>query len=117
MPTLMLVKDVSDHQLLTPFKRRSEPRPRRSDYNRRRFLGWLRDEVAVLHALGMDYRRIAAQLDIEKHDVRAFSPKLKGKILRHNLSQRALHDRRFRPFYRGYARSDRQSARGKSVRR
>lgn len=48
---LTLAKDISDHQLLTPLKRRSEPQPRRSDYNRRRFLAWLRDEVAVLRSV------------------------------------------------------------------
>lgn len=90
MPMLTLAKDISDHQPLTPLKRRSESQPHRSDYNRRRFLAWLRDEVTILRALGMDHRRIAAQLDIEEHDVRVFSPKPKEKILRRNLPRRAV---------------------------
>ncbi|WP_347265043.1 hypothetical protein [Nitrobacter sp.] len=64
--------------------------PPQRDYNRRRFLSWLRDEVAILRTLGMDHRRIAAQLDIEEHDVQAFCPKPKEKILRRNLSRRAV---------------------------
>lgn len=87
---LTLVKDVSDHQDPTPPKHRSEPQPRRSDYNRRRFLAWLRDEVAVLCAVGLGVRDIAVRLDIEEHDVRVFSPKPKEKTLRRNLSRRAL---------------------------
>ncbi|GEC17488.1 hypothetical protein [Nitrobacter winogradskyi] len=38
----------------------------------------------------MDHRRIAAQLDIEEHDVRVFSPKPKEKLLRRNLPRRAI---------------------------
>ena len=41
--------------------------------------------MAVLRALGMDDRRIAAQLDLEKHDVRVFSPKPREIILRRNI--------------------------------
>lgn len=44
----------------------------------------------MLRALGMDQRRIVAQLDIEEHDVRVFSPQPKEKTLRRNLSHRAL---------------------------
>jgi hypothetical protein len=66
------------------------PSPRQRDYNRRRFLAWLRDEVAVLRALGMDHRRIAALLDIEEHDVRAFCPKPSEKAQRRNLPRRAI---------------------------
>lgn len=87
---LTLVKDISDRRHPTPLKRRLEPQPRRNDYNRRRFLALLHDEVAVLRALGMDHRRIAAQLDIEEHDVRVFSPQPREKTLRRNLSRRAL---------------------------
>jgi hypothetical protein len=64
--------------------------PRQRDYNRRRFLLWLRDEVAILRALGMDHRRIAAQLDIEEHDVRALCPKPSEKAPRRNLPGRAV---------------------------
>jgi hypothetical protein len=63
-------------------------RPR--DYNRRRFLSWLRDEVAILRAVGLDYGEIAAALDIEEHDVRAFCPKPREKILRRILPRRAV---------------------------
>lgn len=90
MPMLTLVKDISDCQHPTPLKRRSEPQPRRSDYNRRRFLGWLRDEVAILRAVGLDQGQIATVLDIEEHDVRAFCPKPRVKILRRNLPRRAI---------------------------
>jgi hypothetical protein len=64
--------------------------PRQHDYNRRRFLAWLRDEVAVLRALGMDHRRIAAVLDIEEQDVRAFCPNPSEKAPRRNLPRRAI---------------------------
>jgi hypothetical protein len=67
LPMLTLVKDDLSVQQDSP--------PPQRDYNRRRFLSWLRDEVAILRTLGMDHRRIAAQLDIEEHDVRAFRPK------------------------------------------
>lgn len=87
---LTLVKDTSDRQFLSPPKRRSKPSPRRSEYNRRRFLAWLRDEVAVLRAVGLDHGQIATLLDIEEHDVRAFCPKPREKILRRNLPHRAV---------------------------
>ena len=79
---LTLVKDDLSVQPNSP--------PRQREYNRRRFLAWLRDEVAVLRALGMDYRRIAALLDIEEHDVRAFCPKPSEKAPRRNLPRRAV---------------------------
>ncbi|WP_319798722.1 hypothetical protein [Nitrobacter sp.] len=41
--------------------------------------------MAVLRALNVDHRRIAAQLDLEKHDVRVFSPKPREIILRRNI--------------------------------
>ena len=88
MLTLVKDADVPVQQDSQPPERRSRSTPRESNYNRRRFLGWLRDEVAILRALGMDHRRIAAQLDIEEHDVRAFCPK--PKVLRRNLSRRAI---------------------------
>lgn len=79
---LTLVKDdLSVQQDLPPPQR---------DYNRRRFLSWLRDEVAILRALGMDHRRIAALLNIEEHDVRAFCPKPSEKAPRRNLPRRAV---------------------------
>ncbi len=65
------------------------PPPQR-DYNRRSFLSWLRDEVAILRALGMDHRRIAALLNIEEHDVRAFCPKPSETAPRRNLPRRAV---------------------------
>lgn len=88
---LTLVKDVSLQQTSPqPPTRKARPQSRRGDYNRRRFLAWLRDEVAVLRALGLDHRRIAARLDIEEHDVRAFCPKSSGKSPRRNLPRRAV---------------------------
>ena len=88
---LTLVKDVSLQQTPPPPpQRKPKPQPRRNDYNRRRFLAWLRDEVTVLRALGMDHRRIAAQLDIEEHDVRAFCPKPSEKSPSRNLPRRAI---------------------------
>lgn len=87
---LTLVKDVSLQQTPPPPQRKSKPQPRRGDYNRRRFLAWLRDEVAVLRALGLDHCRIAAQLDIEEHDVRAFCPKPSEKTPCRNLPRRAV---------------------------
>lgn len=47
--------------------------------------------MAVLRALGMDDRRIAAQLDLEKHDVRVFSLKPGEIILRRNMQQQSAH--------------------------
>ena len=79
---LTLVKDDLSVQ-------QDSPPPQRA-YNRRRFLSWLRDEVAILRTLGMDHRRIAAQLDIEEHDVRAFCPKPSEKAPRRNLPRRAV---------------------------
>ena len=79
---LTLVKDDLSVQQESP--------PPQRDYNRRRFLSWLRDEVAILRTLGMDHRRIAAQLDIEEHDVRAFCPKPSEKAPRRNLPRRAV---------------------------
>lgn len=87
---LTLVNDTSDRQFLSPPKRRSDSQPRRSDYNRRRFLAWLRDEVAILRAVGLNYGEIAAALDIEEHDVRAFCPKPRERILRRILPRRAV---------------------------
>ncbi|WP_319798500.1 hypothetical protein [Nitrobacter sp.] len=86
---LMLVKDSPVQEIL-PLPKRSTLPSRRSDYNRRRFLAWLRDEVAVLRALGMDHRRIAAQLDIEEHDVRAFCPNPSENSSRRKLPRRAV---------------------------
>jgi hypothetical protein len=90
MLTLVKDADVLVQPAAPPSKPRSRPAPQPREYNRRRFLAWLRDEVAVLRALGMDHRRIAAQLNIEEHDVQAFCPKPKEKILRRNLSRRAV---------------------------
>ena len=88
---LTLVKDVSLQQTPPPPpQRKPKPQPRRNDYNRRRFLAWLRDEVTVLRALGMDHRRIAAQLDGQEHDVRAFCPKPSEKPPSRNLPRRAI---------------------------
>ena len=69
---------------------RSKATSRRDEYNRRRFLAWLRDEVAILRSVGFDHGQIAAALDIEEHDVRAFCPKPKEKAPRRRLSRRAL---------------------------
>lgn len=60
----------------------------RRESNRRRLVAWLRDEVAVLRVLGFDHGRIAALLDIEEQDVRAFCPKWKEKT--RFLSRRAV---------------------------
>lgn len=87
---LTLVKDISNRQHPPPIKRRSELQPRQSDYNRRHFLGRLRDEVAVLRAVGFRVSEIAGRLDIEEHDVRAFCPKPQEKVLRRSLSRRAV---------------------------
>lgn len=87
---LTLHNDTSDRQFLSPPKRRSKSLPRRSDYNRRRFLAWLRDEVAILRAVGLDHGQIAAVLDIEEHDVWEFRPKPRVKLLRRNLPRRAV---------------------------
>lgn len=87
---LTLVKDISDHQHLPPLKRRPEPKPRRNDYNRRRFLAWLRDEVTILREVGLEYTQIADALNIEEYDVRAFCSKSGVKILRRNLPRRAI---------------------------
>jgi hypothetical protein len=87
---LTLVKDLSAQEASLPPKRGSTPATRHREYNRRRFLALLHDEVAVLRALGLDHRRIAAQLDIEEHDVRAFCPKPSEKSARRNLPRRAV---------------------------
>lgn len=87
---LTLVNDTSDQQFLAPLKRRSEQQPRQSDYNRRRFLSWLRDEVAILRAVGLDQGQIATVLDIEEHDVWVFCPKPRERLLRRNLPRRAV---------------------------
>lgn len=89
---LTRVKDVDvPVQLAAPSpERRPRSPPRESNYNRRQFLAWLRDEVAVLRAVGLCVREIAARLDIEEHDVRAFCSKPKEKILRRNLPRRAV---------------------------
>ena len=90
MLTLVKDADVPVQPAAPPPERRPRSTLRESNYNRRRFLAWLHDEVAVLRALGMDHRRIAAQLDIAEHDVRAFCPKPKEKILRRHLPRRAV---------------------------
>jgi hypothetical protein len=87
---LTLVKDYSTQEPLRPLSPRVKPAPRWGDYNRRRFLAWLRDEVAVLSAVGFGVREIALRLDIEEHDVQAFCPKPREKILRRNLPRRAV---------------------------
>jgi hypothetical protein len=87
---LMLVKDSPVQEIL-PLPKRSSTRPsRRSDYNRRRFLAWLRDEVAILRAVGLDHGQIARILDIEEHDVRVFCPKPGEQIPRRKLPRRAV---------------------------
>lgn len=90
MLTLVKDADVPVQPAAPPSKPRSRSAPQPREYNRRRFLALLRDEVTVLRALGMDHRRIAAQLDIEEHDVRAFCRKPKEKFLRRNLPRRAV---------------------------
>jgi hypothetical protein len=95
---LMLVNDLPLQQTRRPPPAlRSRTQLRRGDYNRRRFLAWLRDEIAILRAIGLEYCRIAALLDIEEHDVRAFCPKPNEKTLHRNLPRRAaktlLHGR------------------------
>ena len=87
---LTLVRNFPAQSWLPRPGRQSRQATRRDEYNRRRFLAWLRDEVAVLRAVGLDHGQIATLLDIDEHDVRAFCPKPREKILRRNLSRRAL---------------------------
>lgn len=87
---LTLVKEYPTQEPLRPPPRRAQSTPHRKDYNRRRFLAWLRDEVAILRAVGLDHTQIAVTLDIEEHDVRAFCPKPRERILRRNLPRRAV---------------------------
>lgn len=87
MLTLVKDADVSVQPAALPKRR---PPPRQREYNRRRFLAWLRDEVAILRAIGLDHRRIAAAPDIEEHDVRAFCLKPSEKAPCRNLPRRAI---------------------------
>lgn len=59
-------------------------------HDRRRFLARLREEVEILRALGLDHRRIAAFLNIEEHDVRAFCRKPNETAMHRNLPRRAI---------------------------
>ncbi|HRO01245.1 hypothetical protein [Nitrobacter sp.] len=90
MLTLVKDVDVPVQPAAPPSKPRARQAPRQRDYNRRRFLGWLRDEVAVLRSVGLGVREIAVRLDIEEYDVRAFCPKPKESALRRSLPRRAV---------------------------
>lgn len=87
---LTLLKDCSAQEApLQPTRRSPPPRYRREN-NRRRFLALLRDEITILHAVGLGLGEIAAQLDIEEYDVRAFCPKAGENIMRRTLPRRAV---------------------------
>jgi hypothetical protein len=87
---LTLVKDYPAQLPLPDAPRRAVATPYRQKENRRRFLAQLRDDVAILHTVGLGDSEIASILDIEEYDVRAFCPKPREKILRRTLPRRAV---------------------------
>jgi hypothetical protein len=87
---LTLVKEFPAQMPPANAARRALTTPYRQKASRRRFLAQLRDDVAVLRAVGLGDSQIAAMLDIEVCDVRAFCPKQREKILRRNLPRRAV---------------------------
>jgi hypothetical protein len=87
---LTLVKDYPVQLPLPDAPRRAVATPYRQKENRRRFLAQLRDDVAILHTVGLGDSEIASILDIEEYDVRAFCPKPREKILRRTLPRRAV---------------------------
>lgn len=87
---LTLVKDYPAQLPLPDAPRRAVATPYRQKENRRRFLAQLRDDVAILHTVGLGDSEIASILDIEEYDVRAFCPKPREKTLRRTLPRRAV---------------------------
>lgn len=91
----IMLTEVKDHsQISDDHARRPAPQPRsmarQRGHDRRRFIARLREEVKILRALGLDHHRIAAFLDIDEHDVRAFCRESSEEATRRNLPRRAI---------------------------
>jgi hypothetical protein len=80
-------------KLDAPFVREPDPQPvfHAGKYSRRLFLDRLRDEIAVLAAIGFDRVKIAHALGILEEDVQALAPKIRGKAMRRDLTRRAVN--------------------------
>lgn len=87
---LTLVKEFPAHTTQLSATRRLVATTFRQKRSRRRFLAQLGDDTAILHVLEFSDKRIAAMLDIEEYDVRAFCPKQRETISRRILPRRAV---------------------------
>ena len=54
-------------------------------------LDQLRDEIAVLLAIGLDRAEIARKLNLSEADVRALGPKTCSRLMRRDLTRRAVN--------------------------